>query len=601
MNHKMLQIPFEADKLVQKKKRIRRELLESDENFQECKIAILGGSTTSLLKDILELFLLDSGIKPIFYESEYNKWYEDIYFENAELAAFNPQIIYISTSFVNIDNMPEVKDDSSEIVDKIEREYHKYEVIWKKAIEKYNATVIQNNFEFPSIRFYGNIDLVNSSGVINFIQTLNQKFAQASKIIPQLYIQDIQYLSSYFGIYRWFDEEFYALYKVAVASDMIPHLALNLAAMIRGFMGKSKKCLVLDLDQTLWGGIIGEDGIAGLKIGNETPLGEAYLKWQKYILNLKDRGIILAVCSKNDMEIAKSGFSHPDCLLKFEDFVSFQANWNDKPLNIKNIAQEINIGLDSMVFIDDNPVERAIVREQLPMVTVPEVDGGDPFSYIRVLEIGRYFEVISVSSDDFHRNETYMENKNRQLLENDSSSYEEFLKKLDMKAEIDFFKDVYIERIAQLTNKTNQFNLTTKRYAFEELRDISKDDDYIAIYGRLKDCYGDNGLVSIMIGEIISNVVHVRLWIMSCRVFKRNMEFAMFDEFVLIAKSKNISKIIGYYYPTKKNDIVRDLYKQFGFRSIFQKEDGSSVWEFDISGDYNLKNEIISIERHKNL
>ena len=595
--HELLQVPFDASLIMTKKKRIKRELLVETEERIPCNIAIMGGSTTAPVKDMLELFLLDRGIAPNFYESEYNKWYEDILFGNDKLNDFKPRIVYIHTSFVNLIDLPEADDTKETIDSKVNDTYTMYEKCWKKITQNYGAMIIQNNIEFPDVRSYGNLDMSEPSGRIYFVDRLNQKFTEAAQMMPNLFLQDIRYLAANYGLSKWHDREFYALYKVAMASEAIPYLAQNLAAMIGSLLGKTKKCLVLDLDNTLWGGIVSEDGVENLTIGHETALGESFLTWQKYILQLQKRGIILAVCSKNDMDIAKSGFSHPDCLLKPEDFIAFYANWETKSQNIVQIAKEINIGLDSLVFIDDNPAERAIVREQLPMVTVPKVKGGEPFSYIRAIEDGKYFEVLTVSEDDYKRNQTYQQNKQRKTLELHSESYEEFLKGLDMKAYIKPFEDVYIPRIAQLTNKSNQFNLTTRRYTEEEIRQIAQDNRFVTLYGRLIDRYGDNGVVSVVIGEIKGKELHIRLCLMSCRVLKRNMELAMLDELIHQVQMMGMQKIVGYYIPTKKNKMVSTLLRDFGFKQISSMRE-MSIWELSSIEKYKNKNVFIKVMRN---
>jgi len=592
--HELLQVPFDAAVIMKKKKRIKRELLAESEERIPCNIAILGGSTTAPVKDALELFLLDKGIAPSFYESEYNKWYEDIMFGNEELSAFKPRIVYIHTSFVNLTALPEAGDSKEKIESKIDETYAAYEKCWNKLTNDYGVMIIQNNIEFPDVRHYGNLDASESSGLLYFIDRLNQKMAEAAQALPNLFLHDIRYLAANYGLSKWHDKEFYALYKVAMASEAIPYLAQNLTAMMGSLLGRTKKCLVLDLDNTLWGGIVSEDGVEKLSIGHETALGESFLAWQKYILQLQKRGIILAVCSKNDMDIAKSGFSHPDCLLKPEYFISFHANWEPKSHNISQIAKEINIGLDSLVFIDDNPAERAIVREQLPMVTVPEVEGGEPFSYIRAIEDGKYFEVTTISEDDYKRNQTYQQNKQRKSLELNSDSYDDFLKGLEMKAYIRPFEEVYIPRIAQLTNKSNQFNLTTRRYTEEEIRQIAQDDHFITLYGRLVDRYGDNGVVSVVIGEIKDKELHVRLWLMSCRVLKRNMEYAMLDELIHQTLIMGINKVVGYYIPTKKNKMVSTLLDDFGFQHK-SDTDGMSIWDFSVPDEYKNRNKFIEV------
>ena len=280
--------------------------------------------------------------------------------------------------------------------------------------------------------------------------------------------------------------------------------------------------------------------------------------------------------------------------MKLNDFAAFKANWMPKNENIAAIAREINIGTDSLVFIDDNPDERQIVRDTMPEVAVPEVDGSDVFSYIRAIEEAGYFEVVMVSDDDLKRNENYQANKARQELSATAASYDDFLKSLNMTAEIDSFKPVYFDRIAQLTGKTNQFNLTTRRYTRADIESMANNQHYITLYGRLTDKFGDNGLISVIIGEKKQNGLHILLWLMSCRVLKRGMEECMLDILAAKAKSVGCTKLIGYYYPTKKNKMVADMYASFGFVNIGTDGDGT-VWELPLEG-YEPKGKYIEIQ-----
>lgn len=582
--------PLDTTKILRKKKSIKKDLLIADD-FIEKNIAILGGSTTSEIKNILELFLLKSGIRPNFYESEYNKYYEDALFGSDELNEFNPDIIYIHTTNQNIIKYPEISDSSKDIDTLLSNEIKRYKSIWG-SLSKFDCAIIQNNFDYTENRSLGNLDCYDIHGKTYFINKLNDKFSQYAREIKNLYINDINYLSSYIGLRNWFDNSLWHQAKYALSMDSIPELAFSISKIINSIFGKSKKCLVLDLDNTCWGGVIGDDGLHGIHIGTETAIAESYTVFQKYVKELKYRGITLAVCSKNDFVNAKEGFTHPESILKFDDFTSFKANWDPKYQNIQDIAKEINIGIDSLVFIDDNPVERDIVFSQVPSVSVPDV-GGDVVNFIRHIDRNGYFEPISLSQDDVNRNQYYKDNKKRVSEQATFQSYEEFLVSLDMNAEIKSFSPIYLDRITQLTNKTNQFNLTTKRYTAGEIESIALSDDYIKIYGKLTDKYGDNGLVAISIGEIKNKTCHIVLWLMSCRVLKRDMEFAMLDELVSKCKDKNISEIIGTYYKSAKNSMVSDLYKKFGFDLVEQNGE-DTVWKLDVS-IYENKNKFIGV------
>ena len=578
----LLTYPFDIAMLRKKQKTIRRELLEKDVVLLEKRIAILGGSTTNMFRDFLELFLLDAGVKPVFYESEYAQYYEEAVFPNDALSAFAPDIIFVFTTSVNLKEQPSVFETKEEAKARINREYARYQSIWDGLAARYHAVIIQNNFEMPAYLPLGSLDAVLWSGWRNTIESLNAQIAAYALTHAGMYVHDVHYLASVLGMEQWFDLSQYSAYKLAVRYESMPFVALHAANVVKAVLGKTKKCLVLDLDNTLWGGIIGDDGMEGIQIGKETPEAEAYTAFQRYLLTLKERGVLLAVCSKNEEVVAKSGFSHPDTVLQLDDFVAFQANWEPKDQNIRAIARQLNIGLDSLVFLDDNPAERAIVRQGVPEVAVPEVTGGDVVSYIRALERNGYFEPIAISEDDRKRSEAYRENKKRVELEASLGSYEDFLRSLDMQAEIASFQPIYYDRIAQLTNKSNQFNLTTFRYTRADIERMAKDSRYITLYGRLQDRFGDNGLVSVIIAEKERSDVHIRLWLMSCRVLKRGMEEAMMD--VLLARTRLAGgkKLIGYYYPTAKNGMVRDFYGLHGF-SLLEDVAGATVWVYDLA------------------
>jgi len=587
----MFSYPLDSTNILRKKKSLKKELLSQNKNLIEKNIAILGGSTTAEIKNILELFLLNTGTKPNFYESDYNKYYEDALFGNEQLDTFDPDVIYIHTTNLNITKYLSVDNTNDDINTLIETEIERYKSVWK-ALAKFNCAIIQNNFDFPIDRSLGNLDFYDIHGKTYFINQLNRLFAKSAREIKNLYINDINYLSSYIGLKNWFDKSLWYQAKYAVSMHAIPELAFNLSKIISSIFGKTKKCLVLDLDNTCWGGVIGDDGLDGIHIGTETAIAESYTAFQKYAKELKDRGVTLAVCSKNDFANAKEGFTHPDSVLSFNDFTSFKANWDPKHQNILDIAREINIGNDSLVFIDDNPVERDIVLSQVPSVSVPNVSS-DVIHFIDHIDRNGFFEPITLSADDINRNKYHEDNKKRTNEEATFESYDDFLVSLNMIAEIKTFSSIYLDRITQLTNKTNQFNLTTKRYTVGDIENIKANDDYIKIYGKLTDKYGENGLIAITIGRLEENLCHIDLWLMSCRVLKRDMEFAMLDELVQQCKKKGVINIIGYYYKSPKNNMVADLYKRFGFTKI-HGDDKDTVWKLDIE-NYANKNKFIKV------
>lgn len=595
---KELEYPFDSSYIMKKSKSLKKALLSDGSDRIHKKIAVLGGSTTHDIIRMLELFLLNYGIEPEFYESEYGQYWQDAMFPG-ELNDFNPDIIYIHTSNRNITDFPTMDDSAEAVEEKLQKTYQHFETMWKKLSDTYHCPIIQNNFEAPFYRLLGNRDFFDVHGRLSFINRLNEKFAEyarkASDSAESFFINDINYLSSCYGLDQWSDPLAWHMYKYALCIPAIPTLSFNVANIIKSIYGKNKKGLVLDLDNTLWGGVVGDDGVDGIEIGQETNLGQVYAEFQNYVKMQKDIGVLLTVDSKNDEENAIAGLNHPDGSLKPDDFVAIKANWEPKSENMKAIARELNILPESLVFVDDNPAERAIVEGQIKGAAVPEIDS--PEHYIRIIDHAGFFEATSVSDDDRKRNEMYMANKKRTELEESFTDYSEYLKSLEMEAEIAPFEKMYMPRIAQLTNKSNQFNLTTKRYTQDDIEKTAADDSNITLYGRLKDKFGDNGIVSLVIGNIRSDAeLHIDLWLMSCRVLKRDMEFAMMDALVEKARERGIKTIYGYYYPTAKNKMVKEFYDIQGFDLVSEDADGNKTYKLDISKDYENKNKVISVK-----
>lgn len=598
-----LEYPFDAGYLLKKSKRIKRALLEQTAadgtpvTFLKKRIAVLGGSTTHDIIRMLELFLLNYGIEPEFYESEYAQYWQDAMFDNEELVQFHPDLIYIHTTGRNITFFPDMEDSLQGIEDKLEAQMSHFRVMWEKLENTYHCPVIQNNFEFPFYRILGNRDGYDPHGKTAFIQRLNMEFARYAAQQEHFYIYDIQYESAAFGLDRWTDPSYWHMYKYAMSMQAIPDFAFHLSHIIKAVFGKNKKAFVLDLDNTLWGGIVGDDGPENLEIGQETSMGQVYQEFQGYLKEHKKIGVLLNVDSKNEEENALAGLKHPEGILKPEDFIVIKANWLPKSQNLTEIASELNIGRDALVFVDDNPAEREIIRQHVPETAVPEMTDGDqvnPDQFIRILDKNAYFEVVTLSEDDKHRNEMYKANAMRKEQEESFGNYSDFLKSLEMEAVIRGFEPVYYSRIAQLTNKSNQFNLTTKRMTQAEVEQMAQDPGYITLYGKLKDKFGDNGVVSLVIGKKNGDTLELILWLMSCRVLKRDMEQAMLDTLVWQSRESGIRKLHGYYYKTAKNAMVKDFYGAMGFQKLSEK-DGDSEWEYVIPEKYENKNLVIDV------
>ena len=593
---KQLCYPFDPAYIMQNRRALRAELIADGTPRIKKKIAVLGGSTTNDICRLLELFLLDAGIEPSFWQSEYNRFFEDAVFENAELDEFHPDIIYIHTTNRNLsEGLPDMTFSKEAVDALVEKQFAHFETVWSKLNERFGCTIIQNNFEPPFYRLLGNRDCYDHRGAVRYINRLNERFAEYADTHIGFYINDICYLASSFGLDRWTDLTYWYMFKYAMCSEAMPYFAYNLAAIIKSVYGKNKKVLALDMDNTLWGGIVGDDGVENLELGEETPTAQGYDEFQKYIKQQKQLGVLLTINSKNDYENAIAGLKHPDSRFSPDDFTVIKANWNPKDINLKDTAAALELGTDSFVFVDDNPAERDIVAANVPGVAVPEI--GEIQDYIRTLDKSAFFEVTSFTDEDMNRGEMYAQNAKRAEMKSEYADYGEYLTNLQMKGEIQSFIPMYISRIAQLTNKSNQFNVTTKRYTVEDIEKCAVSPDYITLYGRLSDRFGDNGVVSVVIGKKDGNALHIDVWLMSCRVLKRDMEYAMLDALVAKCRNQGIDMIYGYYYPTKKNGMVKELFADFGFEKQ-SDTDGNTVWMLKTAG-YTNKNRYIDVPQEE--
>jgi FkbH-like protein len=385
------------------------------------------------------------------------------------------------------------------------------------------------------------------------------------------------------GTKRWADELAWTRYRQHPATEALPELAEAYMSHVRAILGESRKVLVTDLDNTLWKGVIGEDGLDGIGVGPGSPEGEAHLHLQRYMLDLKRRGILLAVCSKNNLEDAQLPFlQHPHMALRLEDFAAFRANWEDKVVNLRAMARDLSLGLDSFVFLDDNPLEREWVRSQLPEVAIIEL-GSSPFHYLHQLDRGHYFEALSLSGEDLARADQYRVEAQRESMRASSASLEDFLQKLQLEASVETITAKNLARVTQLVNKTNQFNVTTRRYTEAQLCAITEDPQGWARAFQMSDRMGSYGLIGVLCCRSADRcgTWEIDTWLMSCRTLGRQMEKFMFDRLIEAAIERRVGRIVGVYRPTAKNGLVKELYDQMGFRR--SGESGDEVrYELDV-------------------
>jgi FkbH-like protein len=443
------------------------------------------------------------------------------------------------------------------------------------------ALCILQTLASPPEAVFGNLDRSIPGTRRNLVAAFNTALVESLAGTPDV-ILDVASLAETVGVSNWLSPVKWNIGKFAFDVKYLPLYADHVCRMLAAIRGKSRKCLVLDLDNTLWGGLIGDDGLEGIVLGQGDATGEAFLDVQRAALELRARGIVLAVCSKNGDEIARAPFaSHPEMLLRERHIAVFQANWNDKASNIAAIARELELGIDSLVFLDDNPVERGLVRAMLPAVAVPELPE-DPALYARTLAAAGYFESVTFSDEDRKRADFYRDNARRAALHDRVGDVDAYLESLDMEIGFRPFDATGRSRIVQLINKSNQFNLTTRRYTEAEVAALEADPGAFTLQVRLLDAFGDNGMIGVVICRTVSAVRwEIDTWLMSCRVLGRGVEQMVLRELVLHARERGIETLAGVYLPTAKNALVRDHFEKLGFALVSRDASGSSTWELD--------------------
>jgi FkbH-like protein len=442
-----------------------------------------------------------------------------------------------------------------------------------------NAVCIFQSFAPPAETLFGSLDRALPGSIRNLIDGINRELADLALHSGDVLL-DVAGLAETVGLANWHDAKLWNLAKIPFSDELIPLYADHVARIVAALRGKSGKVLVLDLDNTVWGGIIGDDGIEGIRIAQGDATGEAHLALQRFALDLRQRGIVLAVSSKNNDEVARAPFEqHSEMLLRLDHIAVFQANWNDKATNIQAIAEELSLGLDSIVFLDDNPVERGLVRKLLPEVAVPELPE-NPSDYARVLAAGGYFEAVSLAAEDLKRASFYQENAKRASLQKQTVGVDAYLASLDMTITFQPFEGKGRTRIVQLINKSNQYNLTTRRYTEPEILDVERDPEVFTLQVRLADIFGDNGMISVVICRPDGNESwEIDTWLMSCRVLGRKVEHMVLRKIVEHARAAGIQRLIGTYRPTERNKLVVDHYAKLGFTKVREEESGLTEWE----------------------
>jgi FkbH-like protein len=564
-----------------------RLTLEPGSGFTVIRLAILASSTVNHLSPAIRVAGLRRRLMVDVHIGTYGQYRQDLLDPHSSLHQFAPQVVLFSiTARDTIAGMP-LTATTAEVDETIARSIQELRLLWQKAREKFNATVIQQTFLDITEPIFGSYDRLVPGAPAQVIRQLNDQLSKAAAQDSVLLL-DVARASERDGIDAWFEKGNWFHGKLEIAPAAATLYGEMTARIVAAQRGLSKKCLVFDLDNTLWGGVIGDDGLEGLVLGEGSAVGEAHLALQRYAKQLKERGVILAICSKNDPAIAEAAFNdHPEMLLRRSDISAFVANWNDKAENLKDIATRLNIGLDSLVFVDDNPVERARIRQSLPMVAVPELPT-DVAHYARCLADAGYFEAVAFTSEDRQRTEQYAANAERQSLFELSGNLDDFLGNLQMSVVFGPFAGADLGRVTQLFNKTNQFNTTAKRYSAEEVAHFAAEEQTVTLQFRLLDKYGDNGLVSAMVlrpDPKQLEIFEIDNWVMSCRVFGRQLEFEAMNIAVEHARRRGCKALRANYTPTPKNGVISELYSSLGFSTLNDRtpKDGGKSWFLDLT------------------
>jgi len=529
------------------------------------KIAVIGSTSIQLVTSVLKALLTKYDIYADIYEGEYNGILMDVFDDASKLYSFTPEYIVILPDYRDVEAYcPAMLSDANTVDEAVSRAYNQYSRMFDKIHELLPQTqVLIANFVTPIFEPLGSLASNYTFSKRSFYKQLNYTFTKERP--PFVFVLDFEELAEYLGKRDFLNDSSYYLTKSGFDIQFIGYYCDLIARQFEAFSGKPKKCLVLDLDNTLWGGVVGDLGYDGILLDPNDAEGEAFLAFQKYIVELKNRGVIISVCSKNDEANAKEPFDkNENMILRLSDVSAFYANWDDKATNIRRIANELNIGTDSMVFFDDNPTERELIKEFLPEVRVIDVPE-DPALYTRALDRAHAFEWTQLTKEDIGRIETYASNRARNALQEMCIDYDDYLVNLQMAIELKKLSDVDMERFVQLTNKSNQFNLRTKRFSEAEVIGMQNDGSYELLTIKLEDRFSKYGIIGCVILRFETDTCFIENWVMSCRVLKKGVENYTIEKIVEIAKKHGCSRVVGEYIPTKKNAMVSDLYSAFEF------------------------------------
>lgn len=540
---------------------LKRNLKLGSQIFPVRKIALLGDTATQFLSVAIRGMGVERGYHIDLFESEYNQVERQVLDMTSDLHGFHADytVVFQSThkllenySLLPVSEQDRLAEERLEFI--------------RALCNSVQGRIIYYNYPEIEDAVFGSYANKVPSSFTCQLRKLNYELMNLAQQYPNLFICDLSSLQNKFGRDFMFDSNVYVSTEMVLSLDILPYVASRTLDIICAVEGKFKKCLILDLDNTVWGGVVGDDGWENIQVGHGLGIGKAFTEFQEWVRKLKNRGVLIAVCSKNDEEKAKEPFEkNPEMVLRLDDIAVFIANWENKADNIRTIQRILNIGFDSMVFLDDNPFERNMVRENVPEVTVPELPE-DPGEYLEYLYSLNLFETVSYGAGDKDRTKQYQTEAKRVSLQKSFTNEADFLKSLNMVSEVRGFDAFNIPRVAQLSQRSNQFNLRTVRYTEAEIEAMEKDDHYVTFSFSLADKFGDNGLICVVIMEKEDmETLFINTWFMSCRVLKRGMENFTLHTIVDYAKEHGFRHIIGEYLPTAKNKMVEEHYLRLGF------------------------------------
>jgi FkbH-like protein len=556
---------------------LKKNLKKDFSQLKSIKIALLGDTATQFLVQALRGLGYDYGFDLQIWEADFNQVERQVYDPSSELYQFDPDIVILfQSSHKLLGKYNKLKPDQHSSL--ASNELQSIENIFATLTNGSKRKIIYYNYSEIDDTVFGNYANKTQSSFLFQLRKLNYELMSYSANNTNFYLCDISTIQNLIGKTNFFQSSVYINTEMVLSIESVPYVASRTIDIICALNGKVKKCVILDLDNTTWGGIIGDDGLENIQVGS-LGIGKAFSEFQYWIKKLKNRGIIVAVCSKNTESVAKEPFEkHPDMVLHLEDIAVFVANWENKVDNIRYIQSILNIGFDSMIFLDDNPFERNMVRENIPGITVPELPE-DPADYLEYLYSLNLFETISYTHEDLERTKLYQVEAQRNITQKSFTNEDDFLKSLDMLSLVERFNKFNTPRVAQLSQRSNQFNLRTVRYAESDIERISQSKDYFTFAYTLEDKWGDNGLICVIIlKKEDDRTLFIETWFMSCRVLKRGMENFVLNTIVDLAKEKKFKYLKGEYLPTAKNEMVKNHYSSLGFT----EQDNSWILDIDI-------------------